>query len=140
MTGTTKKSMDVSSDTALILARLDTLEEGQKDIVKLLRGDGDNLGIVAQVKVNTGKLDDIEEAMSCVEDHVHVSVTEHNMLTKHDRILFGDNGNIKAGLISRFESLEKAFSIQNKVAIMVAVGIGNIIGGAIVVVITRVIQ
>ena len=131
MTGTTKKSMDVSSDTALILARLDTLEEGQKDIVKLLRGDGDSLGIVAQVKVNTGKLDDIEETMSCVEDHVHVSVTEHNMLVKHEKVLFGDNGNIKAGLLSRFESVENVFSTQGKVILVFSLGIISAIGGAV---------
>ena len=131
MTGTTKKSMDVSSDTALILARLDTLEEGQKDIVKLLRGDGDNLGIVAQVKVNTGKLDDIEEAMSCVEDHVTVSQAEHNMLVKHEKVLFGDNGNIKAGLLSRFESVENVFSTQGKVILVFSLGIISAIGGAV---------
>ena len=131
MTGTTKKSMDVSSGTALILARLDTLEEGQKDIVKLLRGDGDNLGIVAQVKVNTGKLDDIEEAMSCVEDHVTVSQAEHNMLVKHEKVLFGDNGNVKNGLISRFEYIEKTFSTQGKIVLALALGIISTAGGAI---------
>jgi len=131
MTGTTKKSMDVSSDTALILARLDTLEEGQKDIVKLLRGDGDNLGIVAQVKVNTGKLDGIENSMSCVEDHVTVSQAEHNMLVKHEKVLFGDNGNIKAGLLSRFESVENVFSTQGKVILVFSLGIISAIGGAV---------
>jgi len=131
MTGTTKKSTDVSSDTALILARLDTLEEGQKDIVKLLRGDGDNLGIVAQVKVNTGKLDGIENSMSCVEDHVTVSQAEHNMLVKHEKVLFGDNGNIKAGLLSRFESVENVFSTQGKVILVFSLGIISAIGGAV---------
>ena len=131
MTGTTKKSTDISNDTALILARLDTLEEGQKDIVKLLRGDGDSLGIVAQVKVNTGKLDDIEEAMSCVENHVIISQAEHNMLVKHEKVLFGTDGNIKAGLLSRFESVENVFSTQGKVILVFSLGIISAIGGAV---------
>ena len=129
MTGTTKKSTDISNDTALILARLDTLEEGQKDIVKLLRGDGDSLGIVAQVKVNTGKLDDIEEAMSCMGNHVTGSKMEHDMLAKHEKVLFGDNGNVKNGLISRFEYIEKTFSTQGKVTIMFILGMASTIGG-----------
>ena len=131
MTGTTKKSTDVSNDTALILARLNTLEECQKDIVKLLRGDGDSLGIVAQVKVNTGKHDDTEEAMSCMGNHVTGSKMEHDMLAKHEKVLFGDNGNVKNGLISRFEYVEKTFSTQGKVVLALALGIVSTAGGAI---------
>lgn len=127
--------MEVSPDTAIILLRLDTLEEIQKDIMELLRGEGDNLGIVAQVKVNTGKLDNMEDAVSYVKEYtdgnVHSNKIVNEMLVKHDRILFGTDGNIKLGIIARLEMIERTFSTQGKIVIMFILGMASAIGGVI---------